>query len=84
LADHAQDVAGGSLLLERLGQIAVALLKLVEQSRVLDSDDGLVSEGLEHRDLAVGKRVHLFLPQSDNSDGFAFPKHGTARKVRWP
>ena len=45
--DDAQDLAGRRLLLQRLGEFAVARLQLLEQPRVLDGDDGLVGEGLE-------------------------------------
>ena len=58
-ADDAQDLAGRRLLLQRLGQLAVALLQLLEQPRVLDGDDGLVGEGLQQRDLLVGERLDL-------------------------
>ena len=44
--DHPQDLAGGRLLLERLGQIPVLRLELLEKADVLDGDDGLVGEGL--------------------------------------
>ena len=47
LADDAQDVAGGGLLVQRRGQLAVARLQLREQAHVLDRDDRLVGEGLE-------------------------------------
>ena len=43
----------GRLLLERLGEIAVALLELLEQPDVLDGDDRLVGEGLKECDLLV-------------------------------
>ena len=59
LADHAQDVAGRGLLLERLGEVAVARLQLLEQAHVLDRDDGLVGEGLQQRDLRVGETARL-------------------------
>ena len=56
--DDAQDLGGGGLLLQRLGDLAVALLKLGvallqlrEQPGVLDGDDGLVGERLQQRDL---------------------------------
>ena len=35
---------GGRLLLERLGEVSRALPQFVEQSRVLDGDDGLGGE----------------------------------------
>ena len=45
-ADDLQNIGGGRLLFQRLCQLALALLLSLEQSRVLDRDDGLVSEGL--------------------------------------
>ncbi len=44
LADHAQDLARRGLLLQRLAEIAVARLQLLEQPRVLDRDHRLVGE----------------------------------------
>ena len=56
--DDPQDLGRGGLLLQRLGDLAVALLKLgvallqlLEQPGVLDGDDGLVGERLQQRDL---------------------------------
>ena len=57
--DDAQDLAGGRLLLERLGEVGVLGLQLGEQPRVLDGDGRLVGEGLHQRDLAVGERPDL-------------------------
>jgi len=51
LRDHAQDLAGCRLLIQRLGQVAVLGPKLREESGVLDRDHGLVGEGLEQPDL---------------------------------
>ena len=42
--DHAQDVAGRRLLLERF-------LRLVEKAHVLDRDGGLIGECFQQRDL---------------------------------
>ena len=39
----------------RASAIRVALFEFLEQSHVLDGDDGLVGEGLEKRDLFVSK-----------------------------
>ena len=47
-ADHPEDLARGSLSLQRL-------LRLVEQADVLDRNDGLVGEGLEQRNRASEK-----------------------------
>ena len=52
-------VAGRGLLLQRLGQLAVARLHLLEQPHVLDGDHRLVGEGLEQLDLLVAERAHL-------------------------
>ena len=56
--DDPQHLGRGGLLLQRLGDLAVALLKLgvallqlLEQPGVLDGDDGLVRERLQQRDL---------------------------------
>ncbi len=49
--DDPQDLAGRRLLLERLGQRAVARLQLGEQADVLEGDDRLVGEGLQQGDL---------------------------------
>ncbi|HTO90073.1 MAG TPA: hypothetical protein VMJ70_02980, partial [Candidatus Sulfotelmatobacter sp.] len=56
-ADDAQDLRGRGLLLERLGEFAVARLELVEQPHVLDRDHRLVGEDLEQRDLLLGERA---------------------------
>ena len=45
--DDPQHLGRGRLLLQRLGQLLVPLLKLLEQARVLDGDDRLVRERLE-------------------------------------
>ena len=56
--DDPQDLGGRGLLLQRLGDLAVALLKLgvallqlLEQPGVLDRDHGLVRERLQQPDL---------------------------------
>jgi hypothetical protein len=47
------------LLLQSLRQIVRPLAQLVEQTRVLDGDDGLGSEVLDKLDLLVGERSDL-------------------------
>ncbi len=42
--DNAQDLTSCRLLLERLGQLPVARLRLIEQAHVLDGNHGLVGE----------------------------------------
>src|SRR5215831_782572 len=57
--DDAQHLCGSGLLLKRLGERSRALLNLVEQSRVLDRDDGLVGEARDQLDLLVGESLSL-------------------------
>ena len=70
-ADHLEHVGGGSLLLQRLGEIGGLGLHLVEQADVADSDHGLVGEGLEQSDLLITEWVHLGATEHDGSDAFA-------------
>ena len=73
--DHAEDLAGRGLLLQRLGQVAVAPVELGEEAHVLDRDDGLVREGLEELDLAVREVAHLRPSDCDCPDRAALPDH---------
>jgi hypothetical protein len=73
--DDAQDITRGGLLLERL-------LRLVEQPHVLDSDHGLVGEGLHERIWVsvkglTSRRPHPIVPM-----GTPFRVSGTPRSVR--
>ena len=80
--DDAQDLAGGGLLLQRLGEVAVARLQLLEQPDVLDGDDRLVRERLQQRDLLVGERPSASPGvQDDGSDGRA-ARAGSGRRGR--
>src|SRR5215468_4485478 len=51
-ADDLQDVGGGRLLFQSLCQLARPRLHLLEQPRVLDSDDGLVCKDRHQLDLS--------------------------------
>jgi hypothetical protein len=44
------------------------LPQLVEQSRVLDGDDGLLREVLNQRDLLVRERANLLAIDDDNAN----------------
>ena len=74
-ADHLEDLAGCRLLLQRLGEIAVAALELLEKAGVLDRDDRLIGEGLDQLDLAsaVWPRPAA---RPDGSDRRPRPHHG--------
>src|SRR5262244_3569819 len=75
-ADDTQDVAGRGLRVERRPQLTVARLQLREQAHVLDRDDGLVGEGLQELDLAIGERPGLGARHLDDADGSTLPQHG--------
>ena len=78
----AQDLRGRRLLLQRLGQLAIARLQLLEQPHVLDRDHRLVGEGLQQLDLLVGERAGL---SSANVDGrrSAVPPAASAPSARF-
>ena len=59
-------------MLQCLAQFCVPLLQFFEQPDVLDSDDGLSSEGLKKLDLLVGKGTNLCAP-NDGSHRWEFP-----------
>ncbi len=58
-ADDAENLARRRLLLERLRERGVAGLQLLEQTDVLDRDDGLVREDLDQRNLLCSERARL-------------------------
>ena len=62
--------ANGLEHVRRPGLLPEGFAKLIEQSRVLDSDDGLVGKILEQRDLIVGKRPHLLAVDIDHAEEF--------------
>ncbi len=67
-ADGLKHFGGRSLPLERL-------LRLVEQTHVLDRDDRLVGEGFQEPDLSVRKRLHLQPCDVDGADRRIAPHH---------
>src|SRR5262249_46166781 len=73
--DHAQDLRGGRLLLERLAKLAVPALELREQPHVLDRDDSLVGEGLKERDLLGVEWPRLATSDGDQTDYRVLAKH---------
>jgi len=79
-ADHLEDITGGRLLLQRLRQLAVALLQLREQAHVLDGDDGLVRERLKQGDLGVSERRDLGAPELDGADRHSLAQERHAEK----
>src|SRR5262249_8870724 len=67
-ADDFEGVGGRGLLLQRFAQ-------LVEQTRILDSDDGLGGEVLDQFDLFVGERTDLLAKDGDSTDQFTLLEH---------
>src|SRR5215831_5932596 len=59
-ADDTEHLGGCRLMLQSLAQFCVALLDLLEQPDVLDSDYGLVSEGLQQADLLIRERADFY------------------------
>src|SRR5258708_32381477 len=53
----------------------ILLLQLLEETHVLDSDDGLIGEGLDQCDVRVGERCHDVAGYEDGPAGDAFMDH---------
>jgi hypothetical protein len=62
-------------LVHRASQFGRPRLQLLEQTRVLDGNDGLVGKGLEPLDLAVREGPGLGARYRDDAEGKAFPEH---------
>ena len=75
-----QHLAGRRLLLQRLGQLAVARLHLLEQAGVLDRDHRLVGEGLQQLDLLVAERPHLGAAYDERADAPRPPASAARRE----
>ena len=63
--EHARD---RRLLREAFGQFLLPRLQFVKQPRILDGDDGLISEGLDKLDLAGSERFDLVATDDDDAD----------------
>jgi hypothetical protein len=78
--DDPQDLRGGRLLREGLGEIGVLGLELGEQPRVFDGDGGLIGEGFQQSEVAVGERSNLVPPDDDHSQQLVSPEHGEGQQ----
>src|SRR5262249_3740670 len=67
-ADDLQDLGSRGLLLKRLAQ-------LVKQARVVDGDDGLVSEAGDQSDLFVGEGANLSSVDEEGADELGLLAH---------
>jgi len=73
--DHPENLARRRLLLERLGQLRIAGLQLLEQAHVLDGNYRLVGEGLQQSDLRLAERLRFQPPDGDRADRLAAEQH---------
>src|SRR4029434_8065546 len=73
-ADDAEHFGCRSLMLQRLAQFCVAFLKFLKQTYVLNSDDGLISEGFEERYLLFRKGANLRTTYHNGPDRNPFSK----------
>ena len=76
--DRAQDIGGGGLLLQRLGDLAVALLEILEEAGVFDGDDRLIGKRLKQRDLLLGVGMQPVVADDQHAERLAFAqeRHG--------
>jgi hypothetical protein len=76
--DDAQDLAGGRLSFQGLGEFPVAVLQRLEQSDVRERDDRLVGEGLEEGDLSLREEPRLGAADLDRANRHSFSHQGDA------
>src|SRR5713226_6758766 len=77
-ANHLEDFARRRLLVQRLREVRVPRLQLLEQPDVLDRDDRLVGEGLKESALLVGERPNLGAPDRDYPEDLGPAEQGDA------
>src|SRR5262245_45307532 len=66
--DDLQDFRSGGLLVQRLGQLTRALLLRLEQSHVLDRDEGLVCKGGNQVDLLFREGLNSCFPERNRAN----------------
>ena len=59
------------LVLRSLGKLAVRFLQFLEQSRVLDGDDGLVREHLQECDILAPEGANFVAADGEDTDNLA-------------
>src|SRR6187399_2203898 len=70
---HALDFA--HLIGDTLFKLLIQLVEVVEQSRILDGDDGLRGKVLNQLDLLVGERKDLLAEDGNDPNQLAFLQH---------
>ncbi len=68
VADDFENVGRRRLLLQRFGQIVGALAQFVEQTGILDGDDGLRREIRYQLDLLIAERLRLLAENAEGTD----------------
>ena len=70
--DDFQNFAGRGLLIQSLGEIAVAFLQFFEEPYVLDGNDGLVCEGFQQSDLLIREWANFGAADQNSADRTPF------------
>src|SRR5262245_51065666 len=78
--DDLEDLCGGSLLIECLGEITIAGLQLREQADVFNRNHRLIREGLEQSNLPLAKKTSFSPPDHDCADRDARSHQGNAQQ----
>src|SRR5262249_30260656 len=80
-ADHTEDFARGSLLIEGLGEVSITGLELLEEPNILDGNNRLVGEGLEESHLGIGKWAHIGTQNRETTKWLAFAEQRDLRNA---
>src|SRR5262249_60302993 len=83
-ADDAKDFGRCRLMFERLAQFCVALLDLLEQPDILDSNHGLVGESFEPVYLLLRKWTNFRAPDNYRPNRNSFSKHRRGKNRATP
>ena len=67
-ADYAEHLGGCGLMLQRLAQFRITFAKLLEQSNVLNGDNGLVGKSLKQFYLSIVERTNFLATNIDHTD----------------
>src|SRR5262249_54179479 len=79
--NYTQNLTRRSLMLQGLTQFSVALLDLLEQANILNSDDGLGSEGFKQLDLLFREGTDLHSANANHPNGDTLA-HKRSFKIR--
>src|SRR5215831_2178642 len=79
-ADNTEHLRRRRLMLQGLPQFCVALLDLLEQSDILDSDDSLIHKGFEQFNLRRSEGAYLDATGTQRSNYFPLLSNGNKQK----